>query len=348
MRKQVSEFINEFSQWNLFQQQHGPDNIITGMPDVKECGEGDLVFVESEEYVALALEKKPSAIVTTEKLFENFINLTDTSVLVSVNAKLVQALFRQKYTDRDLRVNGWSQIHESAVIHESVTVPDSVNIGPGVVISKNVSIGENCLILANTVIEEEVTLGSDTVIHPNVTICFGCVIGHRCVIQSGAVIGMEGYGYAQDEKQKSHRVPQLGNVVLGDDVTIGANCTIDRATFASTLIKDGCKLDNLVHIAHNVEVGEDSLITAQCVVAGSTKIGKRLRCSGQTGIIDHLTICDDVYLVQRAGVNSDVKEPGIYAGHPIQPLRKWFKNAAILKQLDELKKAVARLEKKSD
>ena len=346
MRKSVSEFVKEFSQWNLITRQFGPDNIITGMPDVKECGKGDLIFVESEEYVEQALKRKPSAIVTSEKLSELFKKETETSVLVSANTKLVQALLRQKYTDRDLRDNGWSRIHDSAVIHESVSLPKSVNVGPGVVISKNVSIGENCIILANTVIEENVTIANDTIIHPNVTICFATVVGNRCVIKSGAVIGMEGYGYAQDDKQKSYRVPQLGNVVLGDDVTIGANCTIDRATFASTKIKDGCKLDNLVHIAHNVEIGEDGLITAQCAIAGSTKIGKRMRCSGQTGIIDHLTICDDVVLVQRAGVGSNIKEPGVYAGHPIQPLRKWFKNVAIAQQLEELKKKVNELEKK--
>jgi len=346
MRKPVSEFVSEFSHWNLFSQQLGPDNIITGMPDVKESGSGDLVFVESEKYVELALKRKPSAIVTTENIFEKFSSETDTSVLVSGNAKLVQALFRQKYTDRDLRDNGWPCIHESAIIHESVNFSENVSVGPGVVISKNVSIGENSIILANTVIEEDVTIGNDTVIHPNVTIGFATVIGDRCVIQSGTVIGMEGYGYAQDDKQKSYRVPQLGNVLLGDDVTIGANCTIDRATFASTIINDGCKLDNLVHIAHNVEVGEDSLITALCVIAGSTKIGKRMRCSGQTGIIDHLTICDDVTLVQRAGVSADIKESGIYAGHPIQPLKKWFKNVAVAKQLEELKKTISDLEKR--
>ncbi len=346
MHKPVSEFINEISKWNLFKQQLGPDNIITGMPDINECGKGDLIFVESEAYVEIALKRKPSAIVTTEKLFEYFKNETDTSVLVSANAKLVQALFRQKYTDRDLRDNGWSRIHESAIIHETANIQQSVTIGPGAVISRNVSIGENSIVLANAVIEEDVVIGKDVVIHPNATICFNSVLGDRCVIKSGAVIGMEGYGYAQDSNQKSHRVPQLGNVVLGNDVTIGANCTIDRATFASTVIKDGCKLDNLVHIAHNVEVGEDGLITAQCVIAGSTKIGKRIRCSGQTGIIDHLTICDDVILVQRAGVSSDIKESGMYAGHPIQPMRKWFKNIAIAQQLEELKKTINDLEKR--
>jgi len=345
MQKHVSEIVNEFSEWGLFINQAGPDNLIRGMPDIKECGEGDLVFVESEIYVTNVQNKKPSAIVTSEKLVDNFKDMADTSILVSKNTKLAQALLRQAYVDRDLRDNGWPQIHDSAVIHETAKIQKNVSIGPNVVISKNVSIGENSTVMANAVVEEGVQIGSGTTIHANSTIAYECVIGDRCIIKSGAVIGMEGFGFAQDEKQKSYRVPQLGNVVIGNDVMIGANTTIDRATFKNTHIANGCKFDNQVHIAHNVQIGEDGLITAQCAVAGSTKIGKRVRCSGQSGILDHLNITDDVIFVLRAGVSQDVSEPGIYAGHPLLPLQKWFKNAAILKRLEELKKTITDLEK---
>jgi len=345
MQKHVSEIVKEFSEWGLFINQAGPDNVIRGMPDIKECGEGDLVFVESEIYVTNVQNKKPSAIVTNEKLVDYFKDMANTSILVSKNAKLAQALLRQAYVDRDLRDNGWPQIHDSAVIHETAKIQKNVSIGPNAVISKNVSIGENSTVMANAVVEEGVQIGSGTTIHANKTIAYECVIGDRCIIKSGAVIGMEGFGFAQDVKQKSYRVPQLGNVVIGNDVVIGANTTIDRATFKNTHIANGCKFDNQVHIAHNVQMGEDCLITAQCAVAGSTKIGKRMRCSGQAGILDHLNIADDVILVQRAGVSQDVSEPGIYAGHPLLPLQKWFKNMAILKQLEELKKTITRLEK---
>lgn len=345
MRKQVSEIVNEFSEWGLFQHQEGPDNLITGMPDVKDCGEGDLVFVDSEKFVAFAQKQKPSAVITNEKLANNFKDLQKTSILVSANAKLAQALLKQAYLDRNIRDNGWPRVHDSAVIHDSASIPENVTIGPGTVISKNVSIGDNCIIMANAVIEENVKIGDDTVIHPNATISYDCVIGDRCIIKSGVVIGMEGFGFAQDQQQKSYRIPQLGNVVIGNDVVIGANCTIDRATFHSTRIGDGCKFDTLVHIAHNVQVGEDSLILSQCCIAGSTVLGKRVRCSGQTGMLDHLNICDDVTFVQRAGVISDVDEPGIYAGHPVQPLRKWFKNTVVSKQLEEMKKSIEALKK---
>ncbi|QMU60225.1 MAG: UDP-3-O-(3-hydroxymyristoyl)glucosamine N-acyltransferase [Gammaproteobacteria bacterium] len=346
MHKKVSEIVNELSEWNLFINQQGPDNIISEMPDIKQCGEGDLVFVESEDYVNYVIKQKPSAVVTNEKLAELFKDLTNTTLLVSSNAKLVQALMRQAYGDRDFRDNGWSQVHDSAVIHESATIGSNVCVGPNAVISKNARIGENSTIMANAVIEEYVKIGADTIIHPNVTISYSCEVGDRCIIMSGTVIGSEGFGFAQDQHQKSYRVPQTGNVVLGDDVVLGANCTIDRATFNSTHIKDGCKFDNQVHIAHNTTVGEDGLVAAQCAVAGSTNIGKRLRCSGQTGILDHLNISDDCVFVQRAAVIQDVKEPGMYAGQPAQPLRKWFKNTAVAKHLEEMKKTLDALEKK--
>ena len=342
----ISEIVKEFSDWDLFQQQMGPDNEITGMPDVKDCGKGDLVFIESEEFVDFANQQQPSAIITNVKLVDQFNGLENISILVSNNTKLAQALLRQAYVDRDIRTNGWERIHASAVIHESVNVHESVTIGPGAVISKNVSLGKNSIVMANTVLEENVKIGNNTVLHPNVTISYNCIIGDRCIIKSGASIGMEGFGFAQDQQQKSHRVPQLGNVVIGHDVVIGSNCTIDRATFNSTQIADGCKFDTQVHIAHNVQVGVDGLIAAQSGIAGSTVLGKRVRCSGQTGILDHLNIADDVTFMQRAGVISDVNEPGIYAGHPVQPLRKWFKNIAIFKQLLEIKKVINLLEKK--
>ena len=340
MQINVSDIVKEFSQWNLFLKHDGPDNQITGMPDIQDSGKGDLVFVESEDYVPYVLQQKPSAVITNEKLAGQFKQLTETAVLVSSNAKLAQALLRQKYMDRDLRNNGWAQTHDSAVIHESANLHSTVNVGPNAVISKNVTIGENSIVMANAVIEEDVSIGDDCVIYPNTVISYECVIGDRCIIMSGAVIGAEGFGFAQDSKQKSYRVPQLGNVILGDDVVVGANCTIDRATFNSTKIGNGCKFDNLIHIAHNVQVGEDTLMAAQCGVAGSTKIGKRVRFGGQTGTYDHVSIGDDTIFVHRSAVIQDVEESGIYAGLPPIPLRQWSKSTAVFKQLEGLKKTV--------
>ena len=345
MRVKVSEIVNNFSKWNLFVEQSGPDSVITDMPDIQNCGVGDLVFVESEDYIPVVLKNKPSAIITNEKLVHHFKELADSSILVSTNPKLAQALLRQTYVDRDLSDNGWPRVHSSAVIHDSVTISETVTVGPGAVISKGTVIGENSIVMANSVIEENVRIGEETVIYPNVTVSYECVIGDRCIIMSGTVIGAEGFGFAQDEKQKSYRVPQLGNVVIGNDVVFGANCTIDRATFNNTVISDGCKFDNLIHIAHNVEVNEDVLMAAQCGVAGSTKIGKRVRFGGQTGTYDHVVVGDDTIFVHRSAVIQDIEEPGIYAGLPPIPLRQWSKSTAVFKQLEGLKRTVDSLVK---
>ncbi|MEM8845271.1 MAG: UDP-3-O-(3-hydroxymyristoyl)glucosamine N-acyltransferase [Pseudomonadota bacterium] len=345
MQKLISEIVKELTKLKLLEDQEGPDNLITGISDAKNCKSGDLVFIENEKFVLFANKNNPSAIITNKKLANKFEDLHSTSILVCANVKLAQALLMQLLVERDIHANGWPCIHESALIHKTASIAENASIGPGVVISKNVTIGKNCTLLANTVIEENVIIGNDTIIHPNVTISYDCKVGDRCIIKSGVVIGMEGFGFAQDQQHKSHRVPQIGNVVIGNDVVIGANCTIDRAAFLTTQIGDGCKFDTLVHIAHNVQIGENCLFASQCAVAGSTVIGNRVRCSGQIGILDHLNICDDAVFVQRAGVSSDINEPDIYAGHPAQPLRKWFKNIAVFKQLGKIKKSIDALER---
>ena len=252
---------------------------------------------------------------------------------------------RQAYVDRDLYSVEWPQIHPSAVIHESVSVPADAVVGPGAVLGRNVQIGKRAVVMANAVIEENALIGDETVIHPNVVIGYNCEIGKRCIIKSGCVIGMEGFGFAQDEKRKSHRIPQLGKVVIDDDVVLGANNTVDRATYDETRIRSGVKTDTLCHIAHNTEIDEDVIIVAQTGIAGSCYIGKRVLISGQAAISDHVRIADDVVLVQRAGVISDVEKPGMYAGHPLQPVRQYFKNSALLTKLTDMKKQISKLEK---
>ena len=212
---------------------------------------------------------------------------------------------------------------------------------------RNVKLGERVVIMANTVVEVNARIGEETVVHPNVVIGYNCEIGARCIIKSGCIIGMEGFGFAQDQQRKSYRIPQLGKVVIEDDVVTGANCTVDRATYGETRICSGVKIDTLCHIAHNVKLDEDVIIASQTSIAGSTYIGKRVLMSGQTGVLDHLNISDDVVLVQRAGVISDIDKPGMYAGHPLQPVRQYFKNSASLMKLTEIKKRLDRLEKET-
>jgi UDP-3-O-[3-hydroxymyristoyl] glucosamine N-acyltransferase len=345
MKIQASQLFAEFEQRKILDSMTGADALITDIAPTERCGPGDMVFVEKFELVDTVIAAKPAAIVTTKELAELFIDLAESTVFISSNVRLAQALLRQAYMDRDLYSTEWPRIHPTAVIHDSVKVPDDAVIGPGAVLGRNVFFGKRAVVMANAVIEENAHIGDETVIHPNVVVGYNCEIGKRCIIKSGCVIGMEGFGFAQDENRKSYRIPQLGKVVIEDDVVLGANNTVDRATYDETRIRSGVKTDTLCHIAHNTEIDEDVIIVAQTGIAGSCYIGKRVLISGQAAISDHVKIADDVVLVQRAGVISDIDKPGMYAGHPLQPVRQYFKNSALLTKLTDMKKQISKLEK---
>ena len=309
MEISAAQIFAEFKPRGLLDTMTGTDTLITNIAPIESCGPGDLVFVEKPELVQAAKSARPSAIVTNPELLDQFSDVQDCAVFSSSNVRLAQALLRQTYVDRNLYDNEWPRIHPAAVIHDSVTIPDNTIIGPGVVLGRNVKLGQRVVIMANTVVEENARIGEETVVHPNVVIGYNCEIGARCIIKSGCIIGMEGFGFAQDQQRKSYRIPQLGKVVIEDDVVTGANCTVDRATYGETRICSGVKIDTLCHIAHNVKLDEDVIIASQTSIAGSTYIGKRVLMSGQTGVLDHLNISDDVVLVQRAGVISDIDKP---------------------------------------
>lgn len=345
MKIKASQILADFKQDNILSAMTGTDALITGIAPTERCGTGDMVFVEKVELVNSVIAASPAAIVTSTELAELFKDLSNSAVLISSNVRLAQALLRQAYDDRDVHTTEWPRIHPAAVIHESVKVPEDVVIGPGAVLGRDVQIGKRAVVMANSVIEENAHIGEETVIHPNVVIGYNCEIGNRCIIKSGCVVGMEGFGFAQDNNRKSYRIPQLGKVVIEDNVVLGANNTVDRATYDETRIRSGVKTDTLCHIAHNTEIDEDVIIVAQTGIAGSCYIGKRVLISGQAAISDHVKIADDVVLVQRAGVISDIDKPGMYAGHPLQPVRQYFKNSALLTKLTEMKKQINKLEK---
>lgn len=240
------------------------------------------------------------------------------------------------------------EIHPKAIIHPSLIRGEALSVGPqavidqGVVIKDRTKIGANCFIGAN------VQIGADCEIYPNVVIREGTIIGDRCVIQSGVVIGSCGYGYHTDKNGKHHFLKQLGNVVIEDDVDIGANTTIDRARFKSTIIGKGTKIDNLVQIAHQVEIGEDCLIVSQVGIAGSTKIGKHVVIGGQSGIAGHLQITDQVLLGARSGVSKSIKEKGIFLGVPAMPEKEFKVYYTQMKNIGKLNQRVSALEEQLD
>jgi len=345
MKIKASQIFETFQAQGILEEIIGPDSDITSIAPVENSSPGSLIFVDSPEFAQHVIKSKPAAIVTHVKMAESFSSLTSTSILTSKNVRLAQALIRQAYADHDHRDIEWPAIHPSATIHETASIAEDVIIGPGVVIGRNVKVGNGSIIKANSVLEQDVVIGEDCIVHPNVVVSYACELGNRVILKSGCVIGMEGFGFAQDEKGHSHRIPQTGRVVIEDDVMIGSNCNIDRAAWSETRIRAGCKFDALCHIAHNADIGEDCIIVAQTGVAGSSTLGQRVVVSGQCAITDHVKITDDVTLVQRAGVINNIDEPGVYAGTPIQPVKDYFRNSAVAHKLVELRKQVRQLEK---
>lgn len=321
---------------------------VTAIAPLQSCGPGDLVFLDNREFLHLVFERRPAVVVTAPRFRELLAGeACQSRVVYTPNVALAHAWIKQRHAARDFDAADWDgPIHPSAVVHPTAVIDPSARIEPQVVVGRNTWIGARSRILAGAVIEHDVTIGADCVVHPAAVIGYGCRLGADVVIGSGSVIGSEGFGFAQDAARRSHPIPQTGIVVIEDRVRIGANNCIDRATYAETRIGAGTKFDNLCHVAHNVQIGEDCLLTAMFCVAGSSRIGDRVMASGQTGIIDHVEICDDVVLVHRAGVVKNISMPGVHASLPAQPLEAYLKNAAATRSGAELRKRVAELERR--
>jgi UDP-3-O-[3-hydroxymyristoyl] glucosamine N-acyltransferase len=220
---------------------------------------------------------------------------------------------------------------------------DDVYIEDFVFIGNNVKIGNQTKIYANTTIGNNVVIGDNCIIYSNVSIYKGCRIGNNVIIHSGTVIGSDGFGFAKQEDGTYKKIPQTGIVVIDDDVEIGCNCTIDRATIGETRLCRGVKLDNQIQIAHNVFIGEDTVIAAQVGIAGSTKIGKRCMIGGQAGIVGHITICDDVIIGASVGVSKSINKPGLYTGYRARPASEDLRREALINQLEDLRNKINKL-----
>ena len=236
-------------------------------------------------------------------------------------------------------------VHASAVVAASARVAPSAEIGPQAVVGADCTIGQGVLIGAGTVLGTNVLVGERTSIGPRVTLLDGVRIGARCIVHPGVVIGADGFGFAPD-RGTWQKIPQVGGVVIGDDVEIGANTTIDRGAIEDTVIEDGVKIDNLVQIAHNVRLGAHTIMAAMSGVAGSTKVGKRCMIGGAVVMINSLAICDDALFTFGSVVTKSVDEPGTYSGHlPAEEAGKWRKSAARFRQLDALADRLIKVER---
>jgi UDP-3-O-[3-hydroxymyristoyl] glucosamine N-acyltransferase len=236
-------------------------------------------------------------------------------------------------------------VSAGAVVASQAVVGEGSSVYPGACIGANVSIGKHSVIHSGAVLYEGVVIGDECVIHANTVIRERCRIGNRCIIQPGAVIGSDGFGYAPDGSGY-YRIPQIGIVVLEDDVEVGANSTIDRAALETTRVKRGTKIDNLVQIAHNCQIGEDCMIVSQVGISGSTKIGNHVTLAGQVGVAGHLSIGDNVMVGAQSGVPGSLPANAGYSGSPTMPHKEWLKAMVIVPRLPELKKQLSTLEKR--
>jgi UDP-3-O-[3-hydroxymyristoyl] glucosamine N-acyltransferase len=241
-----------------------------------------------------------------------------------------------------------SGIHPSAVIDKTALVGANVAVGPNVVIGAHAQIGDNCVIDANCVVGSQVKLGEHVILFPSVTLYSGVQLGARSRIHSGTVLGSDGFGYAPNPGQGWVKIEQLGSVVIGCDVEIGANCTIDRGALTDTIIGDGCKLDNQIQVAHGVQIGARTAIAACVGIAGSAIIGADCAIGGAAGVLGHLSVCDGVIISAMSLVTKSIREPGMYTGvFPLQSNRDWERSAVLIKQLDDLRHRIKALESKT-
>ena len=234
------------------------------------------------------------------------------------------------------------QIHATAVIDDNAKLAENVQLDANVCIAANVSIGANSIIGAGCVLEEGVTLGEGCLLHPRAVLAKGTQLGDRVIVQSGAVLGSDGFGFAWTGSEYL-KIPQVGRVVVEDDVEIGANTCIDRGAIGDTLIKKGAKLDNLIQLAHNVEVGEHTVIAGQAGFAGSTVIGKGCQFGAQSGVAGHLKLTDGTIVGAKAGVIGDIKEKGMVSGFPAVPHRQWLRASGMFDRLPEIWKKIRKL-----
>ncbi|GIX41786.1 MAG: UDP-3-O-acylglucosamine N-acyltransferase [Leptospiraceae bacterium] len=313
---------------------------------IENYNKNSLIFLNNKKFLHLIKQEiQPVIVVTTEEIYQEIKELLEQSVfIISPTVDIFRAIFLQEFCDRNLFKNYcWERIHKTAVVHESVHLPEDVIIGPNVIIEKDVIIENHVYIGANCIIEEGAKIGSNTILYPNVYIGWGCIIGKNCIIHPGTIIGSEGFGFAQDKDFNHYRIPQLGIVEIEDNVVIGANCCIDRAAYDKTIIRKGVITDNFVHVAHNCEVGENSILVAQVGIAGSSKLGKKVICSGQVGISDHVHIPDNTILLARTAVLDSILESGVYMGYPAIPAMRFQRLQIHYNKLDEYAKEIKNL-----
>ena len=315
---------------------------ISGAAPFESATQNDITFADNAKSLKQINKTGAGAIIVPHDLPESSKNLVIVDNTRVAFAKVVTFFHPHLKSTYSISSDG---ICSNAYIGKNFIRGKDISIAPFVVIQDNVVLGDRVILHPNVVIGDNVIIGNDVEIYPNVTVLERCRIGSRVIIHAGTVIGSDGFGFAPDG-EKYYKIPQTGIVQIDDDVEIGAGNTIDRATFGKTWIRRGVKTDNLIHIAHNVTIGENSVLVAQVGISGSVTIGKHAILAGQAGVSGHLTIGDDVTIGPQAGVTASVPDGEIVSGSPEMPHRLWLRVQRIICRLPELKKKLSEIEKR--
>ena len=322
---------------------------VNGLAKIEEGHSGALSFLSNPKYEEY-IYTTGSSVCIVNKTFEPSKVLPETLTLVKVeDAYACFAKLLEVYSQMNKKQ---PKIEQPSFVSDSATIGEGLYLGAFAYIGDNAKIGNNVSIYPNAYIGENVVIGDGTVVHPGATIYAECKVGSNCIIHAGVIIGADGFGFAPDENGEYQKVPQIGNVILEDNVEVGSNTTIDRATMGSTIIRRGVKIDNLCQIAHNVEVGRNTAMAAQVGIAGSAKIGEQVMIGGQAGISGHLHIADGTKIVAQSGIPSTVKKAETLMGSPGIPMDDFKKSyfgfrklPYILTKLQELDKKIKELTK---
>lgn len=321
----------------------GPEDwVLCNVAKIEEAEPGDITFVANPKYAHFAAATAASCLLVEHE----FSSPTAPGVAVIAVDNPYEAFLRALQFFYPSRTYTAGMRHTSAIIDSTAIVAKTAHIAAGVVIGAQCEIGEGVVLLPGVVLYDHVVVGDGSILHANVVCYERTVIGQHCILHAGAVLGSDGFGFVEHSDGSYEKIPQVGNVVVGNNVEIGANTCIDRATMGSTRIGDGVKLDNLVHIAHNVTLGEHTAVAAQAGISGSARVGKRNRIAGQAGLVGHLTTADDVIIIAQSGVSKAITQPGRYFGSPAKDFRTALREEGAIRQLPELLEEFRRLQKK--
>ena len=313
----------------------GDPNIeITGVSEIQNGDKGTITFLGNQRYQKYIDNTLASAVIVSD---EN--HLAGKDGVIVKNPQLAMAKVLTMFFPDEFKSKG---IHPKSIIDSSSNIGKNVTIEAGAIIEAGVIIGESTLIGANVFIGKNTKIGKGCKIYQNVVIHDNIFIGNKVTIHGGTVIGCDGYGFVID-KEKHFKIPQTGTVLIGDDVEIGANSVIDRATIGKTIIGNMSKLDNLVHVGHNVQIGDGCLITAQVGIAGSAKIGDNCQMGGQAGVVPHVDIGSDSIIAAKSGVTKSLSGDQMYGGYPARPIREQHKRDAIYSEISIMKKKLDQL-----